>query len=69
MKQNKKEHSAYAIWNRFRLAVENGKEVGQNTFLDIADKMTKRKISDKIINFISTKHQDPKTNIADLTIL
>lgn len=69
MKQNKNEHSAYAIWNRFRLAVENGKEVGQNTFLDIADKMTKRKISDKIINFISTKHQDPTANMAGLTIL
>jgi hypothetical protein len=68
MKQNTAEHSAYAIWNNFRLAVENGQELGQNTFLYTVDKMTKHKTSDKIIKFISTKHETPEKVIANLTI-
>jgi hypothetical protein len=67
IKQNQSEHSAYAVWNNFRLAVQKGKEVGQKTFLDTADKLTKHKISEKIITFISSKHETPESIITDLT--
>jgi len=67
IKQNQSEHSAYAVWNNFRLAVQRGKEVGQKTFLDTADKLTKHKISEKIITFISSKHETPESIITDLT--
>lgn len=64
--QNQTEHSAYTIWNRFRSAIENGAEPGQDTFLTVSDQVTGIEVSKEVLHFIAAKHADAEKVVADL---